>query len=643
MSAILISILCPLVLEIVHTPPKQVYSDEPVKIYATISEEILTAHLLVEERSIHMEKDKRSLSATIPVEFVSPPYVKYRIVVKTRDNKTIRSPEYKVTVIEREEIIELIAPGLYESIKDKKPEIVLAFNSQIEISSVAILLDRIDITRECEIMQGSAYYKPDKELGMGEHTLEAVIKNVTHATYTFSIVPDKYVNGQGSAGLRYTTNDGSIDTDYLPYKPGFRVPFDIYASGSFYLPFSFWMYYDETTNFNLEVETPIAKISLGDIYPTGSLLTLYVASPRGIQLSLTRPSLPLDIELVAGELEHKDVTLCIDTLVDTFIIVDTVFVDIFVDTLIDTLIDTTFSGNYTRYLFGGSARWNLWNAKLGVSYFYGYDDSSSLGIEPHLLESALVEPPVINNFIAGEFEYPILRNFSVGAEYSVSNTHNIPSYTFEDMSQDTTGSAYLLFAKLENTLIDAKLTYNKIGKSYYTIGNPYLEAGKEGFLGEFSSPYKNMYYNGTYEVYQIYDTLEYNLYTSVNYTLWKFAPYIIHSMIGSSTSFTFGNRFGFDRGNISMSYGLGSNSNSFRGDCSCEIFKNKLNIKGGYGRSESLDSLGTNITLTQNSDFEIELMDMVALEYKGIFNKDYSSGEYSYEENIFTLRLKKRF
>ncbi|MCK4307656.1 hypothetical protein KAW50_05455, partial [candidate division WOR-3 bacterium] len=401
-------------------------------------------------------------------------------------------------------------------------------------------------------------------------------------------------------------------------------------------------YYDETTNFNLEVETPIAKISLGDVYPTGSLLTLYVASPRGIQLNTT--SLPLDIELVAGELEHKDVTLCIDTLVDTFIIVDTVFVDIFVDTLIDTLIDTTFSGNYTRYLFGGSARWKLWNAKLGVSYFYGYDDSSSLGIEPHLLETALVESPVINNFIAGEFEYPILKNLSVGAEYSVSKTHNIPSYTYEeDMPEDTIGSAYLLFAKLENNLIDAKLTYNKIGKSYYTIGNPYLEAGKEGILSEFSSSYKNMYYNGTYEVYQIYDTLEYNLYTSVNYTLWKFTPYIIHSMIGSSTSFTLGNRFGFDRGNVSMSYGLGSNSNSFRGDCSYEVLKNKLITRGGYGRSESLDSLGTHITLTQNSDFEIELMDMISLEYKGIFNKDYSSGEYSYDENIFTLRLKKRF
>ncbi len=659
MSAVLISILCPLAFEIVHTPPERAYNSEPVEIYASTSEEPVSAYLSIGETAVPIKKEKRILLATIPAKFVNPPYVKYRIIVKTHDNKTIRSPEYKIQVIEvtsdEEQVIsdkiELLTPEPYESISDRKPEIVLAFNNKVEISDITILLDEIDITRRCEITSYSMYYKPDNELAIGKHSLEVVIEKET-SSYTFSISSNKYANGYISTGLRYASCDDSDAQDYLPYETGLRMPLDIYASGTFYLPFYFWMYYEETTNFNLELETPIVKISIGDVHPTGSLLSLYVTSPKGIQINTN--SLPLNIELLAGKIENEDITLCIDTLIDTFILVDTTFIDTIIDTLVDTLVDSTVSGNYTRYIFGGSARAELWNAKLAVSCFYGFDDSAGSEIDSNLLKTALIESPVRNNFITGEIEYPVLKNLSLGAEYSISKTRNIPSYISTDTtSQDTTGSAYFLFIKFENDWVDAKLAYNKIGRSYYTVGNPYLEAGKGGFLGEFSSLCSNIYYNGTYEVYQIYDTLEYNLYTSLNYTLGKFTPYITHSLVGSSTNFTLGNRFGFGRGNLSLSYGIGSSSNSFRGDCNYEVLENKLSIKGGYGRSVSLDSLGTQMTLTQNSDLEIELMrlisplsnycDGISIEYKGFFNDDYLSQEYTYDENVFTLRLKKRF
>jgi hypothetical protein len=606
------------------------YSNEPIEIYASTSKEILAAYLLVNGTSIPMRKERQALYSTISKELVSFPYVRYRIVVKTQDNKIIKSPEYKITVIEKENIVELVTPSLYEKVSNKRPDIVFIFNTKIDPSSITILLDKINITKRCEITPYSVYYKPTKQLSIGEHKLEIIIENITRAEYAFSVVSTKYVQGYIRVGLRYTSCDDSSLYNYLPYKPGFRVPLDMYLKGVLYFPFYFWLYSEETTHFNLELETQIAKILLGDIYPSGSLFTLYVASPRGIQINAT--SLPVDIELLGGEIEHKGTTFYVDTTIDT------VFMDTFIIE-IDTTVDSSIFGNYTRYIFGGKLRWSWKNAKVGVSYFYGFDDSTSLYIEPNFLEVAFIEPPLWNNFVAANIEYQLLKNISIGGEYAISRTINIPSY----IAQDTIGDAYSIFMKFETNLIDAKLAYNRIEESYYTVGNPYLEVGKRGMLGEFSSSYKNIYYNGTYERYYLYGAVEYYLYTSINYTTGKFAPYIIHSMIGGVTSFTFGNKFNFGKINFSISYGVSKNSNSFRGDLRYEVLKNKLNIQGGYGRSNTYNSLGVRTTFTQNPDLEVEILNTITLEYKGIFNKNYTNEKYSYEENIFTIRIKKTF
>jgi hypothetical protein len=633
MTTSLINLLLPLVFEFAHTPSQQAYDGEPVSIHITISEEVVKAHLLIEETSIRMEKDKHVLSATIPGELVSSPYVRYHIVAKTRDDQTIESPEYKVTVVEKEGLIELVAPEPYGSVTDKRPDIALIFNAEIEPSAATIRLDGTNITEDCEVTRYSVYCKPQTDFSVGEHTLEVAIKNVATETFTFSVVSSKYAHGYVGLGLRYV--DCDTVSDYLPYEPGFIVPFDVYASGVFFLPFHLWVYHEETTDFSLELETPVAKVSLGDVYPAGSELTLHMVTPRGIQISTT--SLPLDVELVAGEIEHVDTSFCVDTLIDTLLI-DSFIVEI------DTLVDTTVSGNYTRYMLGGRSSWELGSLKLGVSYVYGTDDSNSLDIDSSLFQTGLIELPLRNTIIAGEVEYSILKNLSVGFEYSTSRTRNIPSYSFhESTSQDTIGDAYSVSAELETGLLDVHLSYSDIDKSYYTVGNPYLDAGKEGVLGEFMSSWKSIYYNGTYERYEADDTTGYYLYSSVSYTIWRLSPYVIHSLIGNSAAYTLGSQFSFGRGALSLSYGLGETSNSLRADCTCEIFRNWLSLRGGYGESRSLDSLGTVAILTQNPEFEIEVADMVSLEYRGIYNRDNSSDGCSYEENIFTLRLRKKF
>jgi hypothetical protein len=633
MTTSLISILLPLVFEFAHTPLQQAYEGEPINIHVITSEEVITAHLLIEETSIRMEKDKHALSAMLHGELITSPYVKYHIAVKTREGKMIESPEYKITVVEREGTIELVTPEPYSSSSDRYPDIVVIFSDEVRVSDVTVALDGTNISEHCEITPYSMYHKPRTELSVGEHSLEVVMKNVVSETFTFSVVSSMYAHGYVGLGLRHV--DCDTVSDYLPYEPGFAVPFDVYASGVFFLPFHLWVYHEETTDFSLELETPVAKVSLGDVCPAGSELTLHMVTPRGIQISTT--SLPLDIELAAGEIEHVDTSFCVDTLIDTL------FIDSFV-VWIDTLVDTTVSGNYTRYMLGGRSSWELGRLKLGVTYAYGADDSNSLDVDSSLFQTGLIELPLRNTLIAGEVQYSILKNLSVELEYSTSKTRNIPSYSFQEgVSQDTTGDAYSVSAELETGLLDVQLTYSDIDESYYTVGNPYLDAGKEGVLGEFMSSWKSIYYNGTYERYEADDTTGYYLYSSVSYTIWRLSPYVIHSLIGNSAAYTLGSQFNFGRGALSLSYGFGENSSSFRADSRYEVFKNWLSLRGGYGESRSLDSLGTVAALTQNPEFELEVADMVSLEYRGIYNRDYSGDGCSYEENILTLRLRKKF
>lgn len=578
-------------LELTYTPQKQVFSDEPLQIYADVSEEILTAYLLINNETVYMKKDGTRLSASIPAEFMQPPAVKYYIMIKSKDNQLVKSPEYKINVIVRDNLVELITPEPYGSGNNKKPDIIIAFNNEINPQDVRVLLDALDITKDCEITPTSVYYLPANNLSAGEHNLKIVVKNVTEATFNFNVTSAVSAHGYASIGGRHI-NCYCRDSTSLPYAPGNYLLFDTYINGSLFLPFSFWFNKDEEYDFNFEMEHPKGKLSIGDIYTTSSILTLYGILPKGINVSA---NLPVNVELLCARVEKADTAYL----------------------------------TYARYIAGGRLSKKLFKADMGLNYYYGIDDSSSM-------RSMSYEPPLKNDFFTGDLKYPFLKQISGILEFSRSNT----KYLSDSLAK--IGYAYNVGADLTTEYLDNKLTYNGIDTSYFIIGNPYLEAGKKGVVDEFSANYRNLYSNGNYEIYKIADTTEYILYTYVNYTLGKFSPYVIHSNTLGSTTVSSGLRFTLPRGYCSGSCGVASSGdsltgNTFRGDLDYEFVRNKLYLRTGYGESR------TSTSLSKYGDFRAEIYKMIIFEYRFMKNDNKSTPLYSYEEHIFTLWLKRQF
>jgi len=194
----------------------------------------MTAQLLVEETAVLLEREGNELSAVIPGELVNPPYIRYTIMVKTSEGAIITSPEYKVNVIAKEELIEFITPMPYESVKDKMPDILILFNATVNPDSVTIMLDDSDITEYCEITSFSVYYKPSYNLDVGEHTIKVALTQVTEANCSFTILATIYANGYVRSGLRYAHCEDTLQYEYLPYDTGYSALVDMYISAAFY-------------------------------------------------------------------------------------------------------------------------------------------------------------------------------------------------------------------------------------------------------------------------------------------------------------------------------------------------------------------------------------------------------------------------
>ncbi|MDD2889329.1 MAG: hypothetical protein PHE49_01635 [bacterium] len=580
--------------QITHTPPNNIFMDAPLQIFAEVSEEVEMAYVLINEKMVYMQKEQTHLSATIPYEFVESPSIKYCIVVKTKDNKIVKSPEYKVSVIIRDNLIELVSPEPYSSITTKKPDIVIVFSNEVNPKDITVFLDSVNITSNCENTSFSIYYTPRANLRIGQHQLKVKIKDITETTFSFNITSKISAHGYASAGARYTTSKDSV-TSSLPYEPGIHPLFDTYINGSLYFPFSFWFNMDEGYNFNFEMEYPRGKLSVGDIYTTSSMFTLYGILPRG--LNLTTSSTFMNIDLLCAQVEKSDTNYL----------------------------------TYARYILGGKISRKILNASLGISYYYGLDDSTVLTtLSDTSLNRLMYEPPIKNNFFTGEVKYPFLEQLIGIIEFSKSSSQYPDSALKE-------GYAYNAGIELTTDYIDNKLTYNNIDTSYFIIGNPYLDAGKNGVLDEFSIQYKNLYLNGNYEIYKISDSTEYMLYNYLNYTFGKFTPYIIYSNTFGLSSTSSGVRFGFSRGYASSSYGITSSGNSFRADAECEFIKNRFSLKTGYGHNNSSTSFNW------TSDIRMEVYKFITLEYKIMNNVNEYDSTYSYNENIITLRLKKQF
>lgn len=606
-----------------HTPPKEVERGKVLFIKITVQEEVKSVNLVVKEKTFIMQrKEEGEFFVTLGGELIKGEELRYQFIITTKDNKILTSQEYKIPITSPSPfLVEFVSPSPYSEITEDKPQVVIIFEKKLIPSQIELLLDGKNVTSHCEINSYSLFYQPKEKLKTGAHILEIKIHPKIEQRCEFYIVEKKYFKGSWKVGGRRVRCNNPSMEEYLIYKPGEHLLFNLYGEGELGIPFSFWGYKEEVFEFNLKSEIKLITMEVGDIYPFSTDFTFYAGKMRGGGINFTQNN--TELKIFGGKMEKLDTTWYIDTIIvefgDTEIVVK------------DTLVDTMIVGIYPRY--GGGIEWSysFWKVVPKLICGIGWDDSLVLSEE--LREKSFFTPGIRNKIIGGRVEYKLTSNLTIVGEQCFSETHNHP----EEGEINKGGASSLV---IENNFkeLSCKIGYKMIDKNYFTIGNPYLETDKKGIELEIGWNKWGIYYSGNYEVYKLEDSLEYDLYTTFTYSTKHFTPSLSWVYMKTYQNITIAGKFEKKKNKVFVSVGGGEGSFSFKGNVNWEPVKD-IELEIGYFNSKTYKEEQIN-SINEEIKTEIRVKEIISIEYKILNNVNFLESECNYKENIVTLWLK---
>jgi hypothetical protein len=320
-------------------------------------------------------------------------------------------------------------------------DITILFDPPLTPESITVYLDEKPLNGETD---PGYFFSEVKNLSKGKHNLKVITEKETEELSFFVIETEEETpfvfTGNLSIGNQNTyfsdssydgKNEALLGLDFSVYKDKNSLRASLYRDPEYQTNwYPYLSYLREKT-----------YLEAGYISPYLNELTIY--SPGGFGIS--------------GE-------ICIGNFL---------FVPII---LYSNNYDTLFT-EYPRWLLGGKTTFEKGSFLVGLTAFYGKDDTSNI-------TDFIIADPQKSFVLSGESELGINRSFSLGAKAAFS-TGNPNLY--EDST--LTGKAFEGKIIYESNLNNIEIGIRKVEEGYLTLGNSYLYTGR---ISAFA--------NGTYEI-----------------------------------------------------------------------------------------------------------------------------------------------
>jgi len=320
--------------KVLHSPPRNIRANSPITIEALIEGNVVETERIrlfyrVGGQDSFVEEDMNEYmgvySASIPADYVTPEGVEYLIIAEMADGKMVAFPEvdpYNIpmllTVRKAAEITEKtfsvsspdIQGGIRSDIIILSPEegavvaaeeVVLAFSLfnvfDFDINSIKLTLDGVSVIKQAEITEDVIMYRP-KNIKPGLHTARLNMSNQFGDPYETEIINFTVVKTieEAMRVLKYT---GRVAAEANSEQVrGVRQNINSIranASGSYdWLSFNakaFVSSQEDPTKqprnrLSLGLKTSVFDISVGDVNPQFSELSLQGKRVRGVEASL---------------------------------------------------------------------------------------------------------------------------------------------------------------------------------------------------------------------------------------------------------------------------------------------------------------------------------------------------------------------
>lgn len=386
---------------LLHAPPAGVEIGKEVEIITSVDNptiRVLEINLLYRQRGfqsyneISMIESSGLWSATIPANEVTDAGVEYLIIADLEGGGQIAFPEanpyeqpvFLATLIEKTAEIEEAAgaPGAVEGTnmivlspepnsRTRANEVLIAvslfYTENLDISSVSIFLNGIDVTDKSILSDDLITYAPDNlEPGIKTVIIESADisgEPLKPLQWDFTVaregerVESKFkINGRGFVDTRSDKIQGKTD-DVLTSRLSFRGSYDfVNFNGSGYITSKEDRLLQPKNRFMFGMRTNWLDVKFGDINPNLTPLTIYGKRIRGAESKLELGF--FNLHTVFGQLE-REIPAEISTITESFIDADSsesyTSGEIFTDTnksgSWEAVGDVIRSGTYRRNLF----------------------------------------------------------------------------------------------------------------------------------------------------------------------------------------------------------------------------------------------------------------------------------------------------
>jgi hypothetical protein len=432
-----------------------------------------------------MVKEGDEFRGSIPAEIIMPEAVEYYIVFYGRAGKTYSHPADEPQILPHVmfvkspaevEWLEILYPEPNSVIFEKLPEISAAFlPGTLTVDAVKVKLDEQDVTQKCELTEDFFLYVPEEELAVGWHRLtiqlpptsaSGELQSVGEArrqasrnevekqssfSWHFRIAgrPPLLTRPNGFASILWQRNYTTSDSPFLLYNPGSNVNVTAqFSSELLARQLSIWfnrssLYQTKDTELSSSLTGERFQISMGDIFPTFSQLTLDSMPARGGQI---------DFSL-------KNATFSAVAAQTNFLIGE--------DEFLSALLKSRFTGGRVEFKLPHGIRPSL-------VFLYATDS----GEEP--------EAPLVvrkrDYLYSGALNLSFPKRFRISAEWARDEKRNIyesAEIDFES-SEYQSGDVFFMRIKKSATPLSLELSYQNVGEQFSPEVNPFWESGKRG-------------------------------------------------------------------------------------------------------------------------------------------------------------------
>ena len=458
--------------EVIHAAVTSAVQGVDVVIIAGTSGSIMAVHGKLFFRQIGekdyigqpMFKSGGDFRGRIPSEHVKNMGVEYYIILYLADGKVITSPEQNpifmphVVIIApaKQEWFEVLYPEQDSVIENMRPQISVAFEpgAIINPGSINIKLDGKDVTSDCEITQDFLLYMPSEELRPGIRVITLTNTDdpemIGSWQFTIAGAATFWQQLSGSTSVAYQWTHVDSDSPFIIYSPGSSFGLSMQIAGQFAgKSFDAWMdrsafYQSRANDFGMGVYGSKIRISVGDIFPSISKLTLDGIPARGIEAYIN-PSNKVTIQLIGAEARF--------------------FTDS-EDDFMASLLNSNFGGFQAAIKPFGE----VWEISALYIHARNYTDLES---------DTLFSMEKRNDLYSLRTELDLPAEFALYGEW-VSSSHltryceDFASEFYRDVGISMGVSKHIKSIALE-------LFYLNVGDEFFSEVNPFVESGRNGF------------------------------------------------------------------------------------------------------------------------------------------------------------------